>query len=108
MRITIISILETRTQGGEKMTKHRNLKSLIIKHNIAAPDLARYLDISDAALSLKLNGRKDFTISEIERLKSLFGLSYEDIFFADPIHETRIKEILSTSREPQNHAASTT
>lgn len=68
---------------------HTRLKALRVKNNIVQQDMADMLDINYSTYSLKENGIRDFTITEIQKIIELFGLPYEEIFFDDNAHKSK-------------------
>ena len=42
-------------------------------------DLAKLLRVTQGAYSRKENGKREFTISEIEKLKEIFKVTYDDL-----------------------------
>jgi transcriptional regulator with XRE-family HTH domain len=67
---------------------HSNLKGLMAKYKMQNPDLAKLLGISVSTLSRKINGESDFNTTEIEKLKEIFKLPYEEIFFSSELLKT--------------------
>lgn len=41
-----------------------------------------------STLSMKINGKRDFTKTEIDKIIEIFQLPYEEIFFIDEINKT--------------------
>lgn len=70
---------------------HINLKALMTKFSFTNEDMANYLKITTATFNRKVNGKNEFTISEIEKIKELFNLSYEAIFFSNDVLEKSTK-----------------
>lgn len=71
--------------------KHR-LRAVLEKYGHTQNDLAELLCITYQSVSIKLNGKKDFTQTEIFKIISFYGLTPEqvvDIFFNK---EDRYKE----------------
>lgn len=62
------------------LTKYPNLNVAMFKAGINQKALAELLNMSPTTLSFKINGKTDFTITEIEKIKDIFNLPYEDIF----------------------------
>lgn len=63
----------------------RLLKSIMVANGDSAKDVADYLNISYASLSLRMNGHTQFGINDITALIKRYGLTPEqvyDIFFA--------------------------
>lgn len=71
---------------------HVSLKALMVKNNLKNEDVSKIIGCSPSTFSLKINGKYDFTISEIEKLKEYFGLTYEEIFFNQPIRRMSIND----------------
>jgi transcriptional regulator with XRE-family HTH domain len=62
------------------------LKGLLKKNKITQNELAEMLGLTYQTISIKMNGHKDFTQSEIRAIIKVFGLTPEevvDIFFND-------------------------
>lgn len=64
----------------------RKLKALRVENNISQYEIAKFLGITQSTYSWKENGKAEFTISEIEKLKKFFNLPYESIFFREVAH----------------------
>lgn len=82
------------TQNGNRKganSLYRNLKALLVKNGLTQNDLAKILNVDKATMSMRFTGKRDFTKSEIDTIINLFGLSYEEIFFDNPILKTDIK-----------------
>jgi len=64
-------------------TNTNEFKAEIARHGDTLTGLARKLHISHVSLSLKANGKRDFTQSEIARIKEIYELTNErlDIIF---------------------------
>lgn len=71
---------------------HKNLKALRAKNGFNQKDVAQLLGISLQNYNAKENGKGEFSISEIEKIISLFSLPYEDIFFTTSCHNTKQNE----------------
>jgi DNA-binding XRE family transcriptional regulator len=65
------------------------LKYFRSQSKITQSDVASVLGISRNSYISKENGTKDFTQTEIEKLKVLFNRSYDELFFADVAHEMK-------------------
>ena len=50
----------------------RNLSAELVRHGIKVKDLAEYIGVSPKTASNKLNGKSEFTLSEINKISSLF------------------------------------
>lgn len=60
------------------------LKKVLKEHGVSQNELADLLGLTYQTISIKMNGHKDFTQSEIRGIKLIFGLTPEeidDIFF---------------------------
>ena len=60
------------------------LKAKMIINNDTGMELSKALDISETTLSAKLNGKSEFTRSEIAKIKQRYNLSateVDEIFF---------------------------
>jgi len=65
--------------------KHK-LRIILDRYKHTQNDLAALLGITYQSVSIKLNGKKDFTQTEIYKIISYYGLTPEqvvDIFFND-------------------------
>lgn len=69
--------------------KHLKLKALMIENGLTQADMSKILGINASTFSKKINGKKDFTITEIETIKDYFNLPYEEIFFRVNLREKR-------------------
>ena len=47
-------------------------------------DIATFLGLNEATVSLKINGQSDFSLSEVQALKSHYKLN-SNIFFTDDV-----------------------
>ena len=54
-----------------------NIRSEMDRNNITVRKLAEYLDLSVNSVSFRLNGRREFTLSEVEKLADVFGCSLD-------------------------------
>lgn len=64
------------------------LRSEMIRHKDTNDTLAEYLGISANAVSLKMNGKRDFKLSELQKIKQRYDLTARDmarIFFASEV-----------------------
>lgn len=70
------------------ITNTNEFKAELARHGDTLTRLAQKLNISTVSLSLKANGRRDFSQSEIARIKEIYGLNNERIdviFFNSPV-----------------------
>lgn len=58
----------------------RMLKSIMVANGDANKDIAEYLHITPASVSLKLNGHSPFSLKEISALVLRYDLSPEQTF----------------------------
>lgn len=73
-------------KGGGKVLDKRLFKARALLAELSMDDMAKALEINATTLYRKLNGRSDFTRSEIQTLRTLLKLDakeVEDIFFTD-------------------------
>ncbi len=66
------------------MTDGNLLKYFLARKEMSIKDLAEKLNLNVSTLSLKLNGHRDFTISEVREIAKILSLSKQnvwDIFF---------------------------
>jgi len=74
-------------QKGETMDTEligKKIKALMTVRNIKRSDLANELGISYNTLTKKLNGKREFSINEILKIKEIFNMDVElcaNIFF---------------------------
>ena len=64
------------------------LKKVLKEQGVSQYELAELLNLTYQTVSIKMNGHKDFTQSEIRGLKLILGLTPEqidDIFFSSTI-----------------------
>lgn len=61
------------------ITNTNEFKAELARHGDTLTRLAQKLNISTVSLSLKANGRRDFSQSEIARIKEIYGLNNERI-----------------------------
>lgn len=57
--------------------KYPNIKAEMGRHNITIKELAQNLKLSTNSVSFKLNGKREFTLSEIEEIANLFNCSLD-------------------------------
>ena len=61
-------------------TKYPNLLAEIKRKGETQSYLAKLLDITIATVNLKLNGKRDWKISEIETICNHYGKGYDELF----------------------------
>lgn len=68
--------------------KYHKLKVIMFDRQINQTELAEKLDITQASLNAKLNGRSDFSIGEAEKIiKALNIENPSDIFFSNTLRD---------------------
>ena len=70
------------------MTNTLKLRSLLIENNLTSEDVAKELGISKQSFSMKLNNKREFKSSELNKLVVLLNLTDKDflpIFFANRV-----------------------
>ena len=66
------------------------LRAELILQNITAKDLADILGISQSAISKKINGISEFSLSELQTISSKLGIEKTiSIFFADKVSQKK-------------------
>ena len=68
----------------KKKNKHLpydKLRGILSEHRITYKDVAIALNITEAAVGHKINGSSDFYLTEVKKLKEIYGIEYS-IFFA--------------------------
>lgn len=66
------------------MIKRNLIMSKAMALDLKVPDLANELGIHPSTLSLKLNGKTEFTVAEVDKIKEVLKLNRDeviDIFF---------------------------
>ncbi len=61
----------------------RKLKASIVEAGLDIGELAQKMQMSRSTLSARINGKTDFTRSEMENFASIVGKSPSEIFFAN-------------------------
>lgn len=71
------------------MTNTLKLRALLIENNLTNEDIAKKLGISKQSFSMKINNKREFKASEINKLSLLLNLSNSadviSIFFANRV-----------------------
>lgn len=74
----------TKSKGGENMIRSNVLKAKIIEKNLTQEDVANKLGIDRSSFNLKLNGKREFLMSEARILVELLDIDiiqFYSIFF---------------------------
>ncbi|MGL6175355.1 MAG: helix-turn-helix domain-containing protein, partial [Cellulosilyticaceae bacterium] len=60
----------------------KNLRAEMGRHSIKAKDIAQALNVREATVSFKMNGKSDFTFNEAKQIKEIFfpSLDIEYLF----------------------------
>ena len=67
------------------MTNTLKLKALLVEKQSSQKDLAKELGIAPSSLYLKIHNKREFWVSEVSKIQTLFNLTPEqrdEIFFA--------------------------
>lgn len=56
---------------------YRNIKAEMSRNNITIKKLANMLNVSPNSIGFKINGKREFTLSEIESIANIFGCSLD-------------------------------
>ena len=62
---------------GEMIMLYPNIKAEMARNNITIKELAKVIGLSTNSVSFKLNGKRQFTLSEIEKIALLFNCSLD-------------------------------
>lgn len=54
-----------------------NIKAEMGRHNLTIKEMAGNLGLSSNSVSFKLSGKREFTLSEIERIANMFSCSLD-------------------------------
>ena len=63
-----------------KGIKYPNLLAEMRRRGETQEDIARLLNIARTTVNIKLQGKRDWTISEIDKICSHYEMSYYDLF----------------------------
>ena len=55
-------------------------KAWLVEHNIKQTEVAEVLGIKRETVNAKLNGREEFTLSQVKRLCDYYGISADNFF----------------------------
>lgn len=64
-----------------------NLKAEITRNNSSISELAKEMSINRKTLSLKINGKYDFSYSEMKFLKRKFNCGWEYLFMEGEVYD---------------------
>ena len=53
------------------------LQGYMRQNGITVRDLAELIGVTPTTISFKINGKSDFTLSEVDRIKKHYGVGYE-------------------------------
>lgn len=81
-KLTLESIIKVQILAKERNRRYMkmlypNIRAEMGRNNLTIKMLAKEIGISSNSVSLKLNGKRDFTLSEVERMADLFGCSLD-------------------------------
>ena len=62
------------------MQKLLKFKAWLVENNISQEEIAGVLGISRTLTNAKINGRKDFTLSQVKTLCKHYGISADNFF----------------------------
>ena len=65
-----------------------NLKRLLSEKNLTNKELAEFLEISQRAVSLKINEKTDFTLTEMRKIKKYLFPEYDFQFIFETDNES--------------------
>jgi transcriptional regulator with XRE-family HTH domain len=60
--------------------KYPNLRAEIARRGYTLNDFGKIIGVSPGAISLKLNGKRDFDIVEVKKICEHFNMSFEQLF----------------------------
>lgn len=55
-------------------------KGWLVEHQIKQSDLAELLGITVESVNAKVNGRQEFTLSQVKKMCETYGISADDFF----------------------------
>lgn len=55
-------------------------KGWLVEHQIKQADLAKLLEITVESVNAKVNGRQEFTLSQVKKMCETYGISADDFF----------------------------
>ena len=55
-------------------------KGWLVEHQIKQADLAELLGITVESVNAKVNGRQEFTLSQVKKMCETYGISADDFF----------------------------
>lgn len=68
---------------------HRRLKGLRVERGLNQSDMAKRLSINPASYCHKENGKTPFSQPEVDKIISIFGKPYEEIFLAQNLNNVQ-------------------
>lgn len=80
-------ITQTRAKGGaptqvlqQNRLRYRSLKKRLIDFGWTQKDLARQIDLSQSAMSERMNGNVEFSAGEMKQIMDVLGIPAEDLY----------------------------
>ncbi len=55
-------------------------KGWLVEHRVKQSDLAELLGITEQNVNAKLNGRQEFTLSQVKKICETYSISADDFF----------------------------
>lgn len=75
-----------------------NIRVEMKRHDLTLKELATNLGLSTKSITFKLNGKREFTLSEIERIANMFGCSLDYLVG----HKVRSTFLFNNGKEREN------
>lgn len=63
-----------------KKQMYPNLRAELTRRGYTYDDLGKVIGLKGSAVSLKLNGKRDFDILEVKKICEHFNMSFEELF----------------------------
>lgn len=60
--------------------KYPNLRAEMARRDYTLDDLGKVIGVGAGAVSMKLNGKRDFDIVEVKQICEHFNMSFEELF----------------------------
>lgn len=70
-----MTVISLPTPGGFAEHVAAEVRALMGRHKVTQTKLAEVLGIPQSAVSLRINGKREFTLSELDALARFFGFS---------------------------------